>query len=195
MWEYAQYMAYRMILSDLLITGRAPIRAGTTVDTALVELPAEAPSMAYDSTSMDAAIAVYQRLRAQLGEERAPGVLSVLWGLGALGGSYTPTFVGVTNVDGTALVAASWVRSGDVVRVDIELDVDPTAAAATEVGVELPVASAIASAGDVSGIASGGSGVVGFVAGDAANDRAALSFTAGGTAAERWRASFSYSIR
>lgn len=113
-------------------------------------------------------------------------------------GEYTATLTGVTNVDSATLTKARYLRVGSLVHVSIQLDVDPTAAAATEVGISLPIPSAIAAVSDVIGVASeaGGGAATsgGTVEGDATNDRAALKFTAAGTSAETWRAEFTYRV-
>lgn len=110
-------------------------------------------------------------------------------------GNYVPTLTGVANVDTATLVAARYTRIGSIVRVDVEASIDPTAAAATQVRISLPVASVLAAAADVGGLATiEGGAIAGSVKGDVVNAEALLDFTATGTAAQTWRASFSYEV-
>ncbi len=111
-------------------------------------------------------------------------------------GEYVPTLTDVTNVAVSALLDARFVKFGDQVTVYFAVTVDATAAAATELGISLPVASALAAANDLTGIAGSAEtvGGLGMVAADAANDRAALTYTAVGTGVVTWRGSFSYEI-
>lgn len=111
-------------------------------------------------------------------------------------GAYVPVLTGVTNVDAVTLRSARYIRVGDIVHVTLDVSVDPTAAAATQVRATLPVASAIADDFDVSGVATkDGGGAAGSIKGDAANDEALLDFTAAAGAAETWRAVFSYIVQ
>jgi len=86
-------------------------------------------------------------------------------------------------------------RQGDEVQCWGSLAVTPTAAAATTIGISLPVVSALASANDLSGVASGSvAGTNGLVEGDATNDRAQLRFVAPGTTAYTIKFSFNYKL-
>lgn len=113
------------------------------------------------------------------------------------GGTYAPAVAGTANVDSVNLVAARFMRVGDIVHVDVELSVDPTAAAptATQVSIELPIASVLVAATDLGGVATiEGGGIAGSVKGDVATAKALLDFSAGSAAAQTWRASFSYTV-
>lgn len=111
-------------------------------------------------------------------------------------GEYVATLTDVTNVAASVLVAARFIRIGNQVQVFFEVTVDPTAAAATELGISLPVVSALAAAADLTGHANSGEtvGEPATIAGDAANDRAALTYTAVGTGVVTWAGSFSYRV-
>jgi hypothetical protein len=111
-------------------------------------------------------------------------------------GDYVPTLTDVTNVAASALLDARYVRVGNTVIVFLAVTIDVTAAAATELGVSLPVASALAAVNDLTGIMGSGEtvGAVAQVLGDVTNDRAAITFTAVGTGVVTWRGSFSYIV-
>lgn len=176
---------------DVEIAGIAPVQYGAVVAPG-DPLTSDGDGKAVPATDADRVIGI----AIEEGELDEIGSVLLLPGSQSPGGSYAPTLTGVANVDSATLVAARWTRSGPVVRVDMELDVDPTAGAtATQVRATLPVASALAAATDVSGQATlEGGGAAGTVQGDAVNDAALLDFTSSGTAAERWKASFSYLV-
>lgn len=122
-----------------------------------------------------------------------PGGLAVV----VAGADYVPALTDGANVSASALVSARYQRVGSVVFVEVEVSVTPTAGAATatELGIALPVASALAAAGDLSGQATQAvDGVIGTVIADAVNDRASLNFGASDTAPEVWRATFAYRV-
>ncbi len=111
-------------------------------------------------------------------------------------GEYVPTLTDVTNVAASVLVAARYVRINNTVIVYFAATIDITGAGAAELGVDLPVASALAAAGDLTGHAN--TEVVGedqaVIAGDVANDRAAVTYTGIGTGVIAWAGSFSYQV-
>ncbi len=111
-------------------------------------------------------------------------------------GEYVPTLTDVTNVAVSALVAARFVRINNTVIVYFAVTIDATAAAATEFGITLPVVSAIAAVGDLTGHAN--TQVVdedqAVIEGDVANDRAAVNYTAIATGVVAWTGSFSYQV-
>lgn len=111
-------------------------------------------------------------------------------------GEYTPTLTDVTNVAASALVAARYQRIGTNVVVHFSVTIDPTSAAATELGISLPIASDLAAAADLCGSANSGEtvGEPAIIVGDSTNDRASLAFTAVGTGVVQWSGSFSYQI-
>lgn len=176
---------------DVEIAGIAPVQYGATVAPG-EPLTSDADGKAVPATTADRVIGI----AVEEGELDEIGSVLLLPGPQSPGGTYAPALTAVTNVDTATLVAARWTRAGNVVRVDLELDVDPTAgAAATQVRAALPVASAIAAASDVGGLATlEGGGAAGTIQGDAVNDAALLDFTSSGTAAERWKVSFSYVV-
>lgn len=89
-------------------------------------------------------------------------------------GTYTPTLTAVTNVAASTARLCSWMRVGNVVTVSGQCDVDPTIAGDTELGISLPIASALSTAFQLGG---SGNFVVADANGpaidaDATNDRA-----------------------
>ena len=115
-------------------------------------------------------------------------------------GTYTPTLTSVTNVAAsTSTSHFRWFRVGLVVYVSGQIDIDPTAGSTlTSLGITLPVASNLALARQLSGIAVMDNGTVmtlGRIQGDATNDRAQLDFYSDSGAANRaWQIQFSYVV-
>lgn len=110
--------------------------------------------------------------------------------------TYTPTLTNVTNVAASTAFACQYLRVGNTVVVSGKVSIDPTAAGATELGISLPVASALATEQQVGGTAAA-PGIAGQCAGiraDATNDRAALVFTAVDVTNQDWFFSFTYQV-
>lgn len=111
-------------------------------------------------------------------------------------GEYVPTLTLVTNLAAAVLVAARFVRINNTVTVYFGVTLDVTGAGAAELGISLPVASALAAAGDLTGHAN--SLTVdedqAVVAADAGNDRAAMNYTGIATGVIAWAGSFSYRV-
>lgn len=109
---------------------------------------------------------------------------------------YTPTLTNVTNLDGSTAFQAQYLRVGSVVTVSGKVSVDPTAAAATELGISLPIASNFGAAEDCGGaanaiaVASECAGIVG----DTSNDRASMQWVTVSTANHTMAFTFSYRI-
>jgi hypothetical protein len=95
-------------------------------------------------------------------------------------GTYTPTLTNVTNLDASTAYSAQYARVGTVVGVSGRVDVDPTAAGATELGLSIPIASNFANQHECAGTGSspGIAGQTIAIRADTANDRAALVWTA-----------------
>lgn len=112
-------------------------------------------------------------------------------------GTYTPTLTGVTNVAASTARKCQWIRVGNVVSVSGSFDIDPTAAAATALGISLPIASNLALATDLGGTMAGDSSAAieaGAIRGDAANDRAEVTYTAVNVANHTCSFSFQYEV-
>lgn len=109
--------------------------------------------------------------------------------------SYSPTLTAVTNVDAVTLVSARYFRTNTNVIVYLNINIDPTAASATEVGIQLPFVSNIV-AGDVigNGDCDGVAAQNVIVTSDATNDRASVKFTATSTSQQSFYISFSFPI-
>lgn len=110
-------------------------------------------------------------------------------------GTYTPTLTNVTNLDASTAYQAQYIRIGATVTVSGKVDVDPTAAAATELGVSLPVASNFGANEDCAGVAHQQAAQEGgAISADTANDRASLQFLATGTASRTMYFTFTYQV-
>lgn len=108
---------------------------------------------------------------------------------------YTPTLTDVTNLDGSTTAQCQYVRIGDVVIVGFKLSVNPTAAAATELGVSLPIPSGFTATTDCSGSFGGAIAVeAGLVDADTTNDRASFRWIAASTANHNIAGTFMYRI-
>ena len=123
------------------------------------------------------------------------GVLPIANG-GGLSGTYTPTLTGVANVAASTAAACQWLRVGSVVTVTGVLDLDPTAAALTQLGISLPIASNLTALGQCAGVAvaPGIAGQCAAVRGDVTNDRAQLEYVAVDLTNQPWAFSFSYQV-
>jgi hypothetical protein len=111
-------------------------------------------------------------------------------------GTYTPTLTNVTNVAASTAYVCQWLRVGNVVTVSGRVDIDPTLAVATELGLSLPVPSNLAAQEDLAGVAAGitaGDPVI-AIRGDATNDRAAFVFTAVSVANQSRFFTFTYDV-
>lgn len=95
-------------------------------------------------------------------------------------GTYTPTLTGVANVAASTAYQCQWLRVGNTVTVSGKVDVDPTAAVSTQLGISLPVASNFGAAEDAAGVAFcpavAGQGAA--VLADAANNRLQMQWVA-----------------
>lgn len=109
-------------------------------------------------------------------------------------GTYTPTLTGGANVAATSSPSGFYSRVGNVVTVSVAFTVDPTAASVTtQVGVSLPIASALISSGQAIGTGTSLQ-AWGRVTANAANDRAELLFNTADTANRTWNCTFQYLV-
>jgi hypothetical protein len=95
-------------------------------------------------------------------------------------GTYTPTLSNVTNVSASTAFECQYARVGNAVNVSGKASVTATGAGTIDLGISLPIASAIAAAEDVAGVGTTTSFLAAYVAGDSTNDRAQLSYSAPG---------------
>jgi hypothetical protein len=125
------------------------------------------PDEAYDATAWNAVLEVPTKNAVRDKIESLPTLAS---------GTYTPTLTNQTNVAASTTYAANYMRVGGVVTVSGKVDVDPTAAGQTQLGISLPIASAVSAEEKVAGssAARGIAGQSAAVLGDVANDRATM---------------------
>ena len=111
-------------------------------------------------------------------------------------GTYTPTLTGVTNVGASTAYACQWIRVGNVVTVSGLFNIDFTAAAATELGISLPIASNFAATSNCAGTAVPNSATEDscFIQADTTNDRAQVVVTSVGTADTAYSFTFQYVV-
>lgn len=113
-----------------------------------------------------------------------------------LSGTYTPTLSNTTNVAASTARLSSYMRVGDVVTVAGQLDIDPTAGAATLLGISLPIASDFATVYQLGGVASSTT-IVNESAGieaDSTNNRASLKYVAVDTTNHTMTFTFTYQV-
>ena len=112
--------------------------------------------------------------------------------------SYTPTATNGTNVAASTVYAQSYFRRvGSHVNFELQLNVDPTAAGAFDLELTLPVASNLASARQLNGVAMslGAANMqMAVVTGNLTNDTMTISGFASDTAAKEWKVVGSYPI-
>lgn len=123
-------------------------------------------------------------------ENGAPTVLS---------STYTPTLTNVTNVAASTAYVTGYYRIGNAVTVYGKIDIDASVAAstATEVGISLPVASAMTLEEDLGGnaISDAIASLTARVKADATNDRASVVFKALSLTNDSYSFEFSYTVK
>lgn len=109
---------------------------------------------------------------------------------------YTPTLTNVANLDASTAYETLSVRIGSLVLVCGRVDVDPTAAGNTQLGISLPVVSNLGAPEDLNGVAfaSGIAGQGAAVRGDAANNRAEMVWVAVDTTNQPMYFIFGYEV-
>jgi hypothetical protein len=130
------------------------------------------------------------------GYTTAAELTSALNALSLASGTYTPTLTSVANLDATAAYVCQYLRVGSVVTVSGRIDVDPTAATTTQVGISLPIASNFANTNECGGVAFclGVAGQGACIYADAANDRVTMEWITADTSARGMFFSFTYRI-
>lgn len=111
-------------------------------------------------------------------------------------GTYTPTLTGVTNVAASTAYQCQYIRVGAVVTVSGKVDVDPTAAVATQLGISLPVASNLGALEDCAGTAAAPAvaGQSAAIYADITNDRAQMEWVAVDLANRSMYFTFTYEV-
>jgi hypothetical protein len=114
----------------------------------------------------------------------------------AAAGTWTPTLTNVTNLDASTAYEGQYVRFGSTVTCSGKVDVDPTAAAATELGISLPIASNFAATEQCAGVGQTPAVAQESVAilADATNNRASMQWIATDTANRSVYFTFTYQV-
>lgn len=112
-------------------------------------------------------------------------------------GTYTPGLTNVTNVAASTAYLCQWIRVGNVVTVSGKVDIDATGTGATELGIALPIASAMTVEENLGGTASSAAlaSLSAAVRADATNDRAAVVFVATSLTNDSYFFTFTYLIK
>lgn len=111
--------------------------------------------------------------------------------------TYSPNLFNVANLTGSTAYTAQYLRTGNTVMVAGTVDVDPTlTATATELGISLPVASAITARNQLGGTAFAPAiaGLGAAILGDATNDRASMQWVASDPNSQPMYYIFTYTI-
>ena len=126
----------------------------------------------------------------------AAGFIAAVVAALVVGDDYAPTLTDVTNVAASALIDARYQRIGPVVTVFFSVTIDATGTGALELGIDLPVASNFAAAGDCIGMAVSAEADEdqALIDADLDDDRASLQFVAVATGVVTWNGSFSYIV-
>lgn len=109
-------------------------------------------------------------------------------------GTWTPTGVGVANVDSLTDHTAQYFRIGNLVHCSGRIEVDPTATGTTRVRIDLPIASTFSNPEECIGTISDGAGGEGIVKADAVNDEAEFFFQAAATSNRSFYYLFTYQL-
>lgn len=114
-------------------------------------------------------------------------------------GTYTPTLTNVTNVSASTAYACQYMRVGNTVTVSGKIDIDITVSGAFEVGVSLPIASALTADEQCAGTAVGTNHTptdadAMWIKADGTNDRAAFMGNDSGTTDHTHYFTFTYRI-
>lgn len=112
-------------------------------------------------------------------------------------GTWTPTLTNVTNVAASTAYEGQWTRVGNVVTVSGKVDIDVTGAGATELGMSLPIASAMTVEQNLGGsaVSAAAAALSAAIRADATNDRAAIVFTATSLTNDSYFFTFTYVVK
>jgi hypothetical protein len=113
--------------------------------------------------------------------------------LNLVSGTYTPTLTNVGNVSTTTAFACQYMRVKNTVTVSGVVGLTPIGAGATQLGISLPIASALTSFEQLAGTACANATSFAAILGDATNDRAELQYVSAG-AAVQFYFSFTYRV-
>lgn len=118
------------------------------------------------------------------------------WSQTVLSGTYTPTLTNVANLDASTAFLCTYMRVGNTVTVSGRVDIDPTTTlTSTQLGISLPVASALTTSNQAGGTAQATAIAQGAaILSDAANDRAQLQYVTIDTTNQSMYFTFTYQI-
>ena len=111
--------------------------------------------------------------------------------------TYTPTLTNVANITGSTAYACQYLRVGNSVTVSGVVDVDPTlTVTATQLGISLPVASALTSRLQIGGVGFSPNiaGMGASILGDATNDRAQMEWISADITSQPMYFTFTYLV-
>ena len=112
-------------------------------------------------------------------------------------GTYTPTLTNTTNISASSAGVAQYMRVGNVVTVSGQVDIDPTIAGDTVMGVSIPVASNLAAQTNCGGTFAVLSGTVvqgGSIYADSVNDRATFRMSSTDLTSRSYQYHFTYRV-
>ena len=109
-------------------------------------------------------------------------------------GTYTPTSFNTTNIAASTPQSAQYLRVGNTVTVSGQIDIDPTLVGFAILGLSLPIASALTSATQLSGVFNCPDADGGGIYADATNDRATFQFNATSVANLTYYYTFTYQV-
>jgi hypothetical protein len=109
-------------------------------------------------------------------------------------GTYTPTSFNTTNIAASTPQSAQYLRVGNTVTVSGQIDIDPTLVGFALLGLSLPIASAITSPVQLSGVFNCPDAAGGGIYGDATNDRATFQMTATSASNLTYYYTFTYRV-
>jgi hypothetical protein len=109
-------------------------------------------------------------------------------------GTYTPTSFNTTNIAASTPQSAQYLRVGNTVTVSGQIDIDPTLVGFAILGLSLPIASAITSPVQLSGVFNCPDAAGGGIYGDATNDRATFQMTATSASNLTYYYTFTYRV-
>jgi len=117
----------------------------------------------------------------------------------ATSGTFTPTYTGEANVDGTTAFPCMFLRIGAIVKVDCRLNLDATTGSLTltTFRISLPVSSDFANADECTGNITGDGGDTGNFGGvsaDTANDECQADWATNSTADRTYHVTFMYRV-
>jgi hypothetical protein len=116
-------------------------------------------------------------------------------------GTYTPPLFNTTNIAASTAFSCQWMRVGDIVTVSGQVNIDPTASAASVLGMSLPIASNFGGTQNLGGTATvAGTGaavpsISAAILADPTNDRAQFLWLQNADLVNRsWAFQFTYRI-